>query len=39
VLFRSALEQSGAILFAYKDDCFSPGRPNPTYRMKEDSGA
>jgi hypothetical protein len=35
----SALERSGAILFAYKDDCFSPGRPNPTYRMKEDSGA
>ena len=35
----NALERSGAILFAYKDDCFSPGRPNPTYRMKEDSGA
>jgi G3E family GTPase len=35
----SALERSGAIDLAYEDDCFSPGRPNPTYRYREDSGA
>jgi G3E family GTPase len=35
----SVLERSGAVKLSYKDDCFSPGRPNPTYRMKEDSGA
>jgi G3E family GTPase len=34
-----ALDQSGAIGVSFTDDCFSPGRPNPTYRMREDSGA
>ncbi|MDD1743592.1 MAG: CobW-like GTP-binding protein [Methanomassiliicoccales archaeon] len=33
------LDQSGAIDVSFSDDCFSPGRPNPTYRMREDSGA
>ncbi len=35
----NVLERSGAVGLSFKDDCFSPGRPNPTYRMKEDSGA
>ena len=35
----SVLENSGATSIEYKDDCFSPGRPNPTYRIREDSGA
>lgn len=35
----SVLALSGAVGLSFKDDCFSPGRPNPTYRLKEDSGA
>jgi hypothetical protein len=35
----SILERAGAIDLVYEDDCFSPGKPNPTYRYQEDSGA
>ena len=35
----SVLERFVASNISYKDDCFSPGRPNPTYRIREDSGA
>ena len=37
VLF--AVHREGGEHIDYHDDCFSPGRPNPTYRMSEDSGA
>ena len=35
----SVLDKSGAINLTFTDECFSPGRPTPTYRFKEDSGA
>jgi G3E family GTPase len=28
------LSSKGATQVSYEDDCFSPGRPNPTFRMK-----
>ena len=30
-----ALSSKGAVGVDYQDECFSPGRPNPTFRMKE----
>lgn len=33
------LEAEGAGVINFSDDCFSPGRPKPTYRITEDSGA
>jgi G3E family GTPase len=35
----SVLEEEGVGVINFSDDCFSPGRPSPTYRMTEDSGA
>jgi G3E family GTPase len=31
----TTLKAHGITSIDYKDDCFSPGRPNPTYRMKD----
>jgi hypothetical protein len=34
---RRALGEMGVEDYEFTDDCFSPGRPNPTYRMKASS--
>jgi Ni2+-binding GTPase involved in maturation of urease and hydrogenase len=31
---KKAMSESGVTKYMFDDDCFSPGRPNPTYRMK-----
>ncbi|WP_019177972.1 GTP-binding protein [Methanomassiliicoccus luminyensis] len=31
---KRALSEAGVQDYRFTDDCFSPGRPNPTYRMK-----
>jgi G3E family GTPase len=31
---RRAMSEAGVSDYKFTDDCFSPGRPNPTYRMK-----
>jgi isopentenyldiphosphate isomerase len=32
---RRAMSEVGVSDYTYVDDCFSPGRPNPTHRMTE----
>jgi G3E family GTPase len=31
---RKAMSEAGVEDYKFTDDCFSPGRPNPTYRMR-----
>jgi len=31
---RKAMSEAGVEDYEFTDDCFSPGRPNPTYRMR-----